>query len=255
MVYQNLIVARSAEGFATVTLNRPHKLNTLSIALRLELAKCVDELDADPAVRVLIVTGAGRAFSAGLDLDEWTDGGSAPAAAAWEHDAVAALLRFRGPVVGAVNGLAITGGLELALACDVLVASSEAQFADTHVTVGLLPGWGGSARMVQRVGLHRAKELAFTGRFLGADEALDWGLVNRVVPPEGMMDEAQAIARQMLAAVPAGLIAYKRLLDDEAGHTLTDALRIERDAAMAHNTKVSRAEVEARLARLRRQSR
>ena len=95
------------------------------------------------------------------------------------------------------------GGVEIALACDVLIASSTARFADTHVRVGLLPGWGGSARMIERIGLHRAKELAFTGRFLGADEALAWGFVNRVVAPDRLRAEAEAFARQMLAGVPA----------------------------------------------------
>jgi enoyl-CoA hydratase len=249
--YQTLLVEGDDAGFATIVFNRPDKLNTLSIRLRQELAVAVDALEADPAVRVLILTGAGRAFSAGLDLDEWAAPG-VTAAAAYELDAVATLQRFSGPLIGAINGLAITGGVEIALACDVLIASSSARFADTHVQVGLLPGWGGSARMIERIGLHRAKELALTGRFLGADEALAWGFVNRVVAPEQLRPEAEALARQMLAGVPEGLVAYKRLLDAEAGTTLTDALRIERAASLANNLPVGRAEIDARLAKLRR---
>lgn len=250
MDYETILVERSQEGFATLVLNRPDKLNTLSIRLRQELAAAIDVLEADPAVRVLILTGAGRAFTAGLDLDEWAAPGVV-AAGAYEHDAVAALQRFSGPVIGAINGLAITGGLEIALACDVLIASSEARFADTHVQVGLLPGWGGSVRMARRIGLHRAKELALTGRFLDADEALAWGFVNRVVAPEQLRPEAEAMARQMLAGVPEALVAYKRLLDDEADVTLGEALRLERAASLANNTPVDRAEIDARLARLR----
>ena len=249
--YETLLVDRSDEGFATIVFNRPDKLNTLTIQLRKELSAAVDALQADPGVRVLILTGAGRAFTAGLDLDEWAAPGVI-AAAAYEHDAVAALQRFSGPLIGAINGLTITGGVEIALACDVLIASSAARFADTHVRVGLLPGWGGSARMVHRIGLHRAKELALTGRFLGADEALAWGFVNRVVPPEQLLPEAQAMARQMLAGVPEALVAYKKLLDAEAGTTLAEAVRIERAASLANNLPVSRAEIEARLAKLRR---
>ena len=180
---ETLLVERSDDGFATIVLNRPDKLNTLSIRMRRELATVIDSLQADPAIRVLILTGAGRAFTAGLDLDEWAAPGVV-AAGAYELDAVAALQRFSGPVIGAINGPAITGGVEIALACDVLIASTNARFADTHVKVGLLPGWGGSVRMARRIGLHRAKELALTGRFLGAEEALAWGFVNRVVTPE-----------------------------------------------------------------------
>jgi enoyl-CoA hydratase len=248
---ETLLVERDGAGYATIVFNRPDKLNTLSIRLRQELAVAVDALEADPAVRVLILTGAGRAFSAGLDLDEWAAPG-VTAAAAYELDAVATLQRFSGPLIGAINGLAITGGVEIALACDVLIASSSARFADTHVQVGLLPGWGGSARMIERIGLQRAKELALTGRFLGADEALAWGFVNRVVAPKQLRPEAEALARQMLAGVPEGLVAYKRLLDAEAGTTLTDALRIERAASLANNLPVGRAEIDARLAKLRR---
>jgi enoyl-CoA hydratase len=252
MAYDHLLVEPHADGFATVTLNRPEKLNTLSIALRRELAQAVAALQADPAVHVLVLTGAGRAFTAGLDLDEWSQ---APAAGAWEFDAVAAVRQFRGPVIGAINGLAITGGVEMALACDLLIASTAARFADTHVKVGLLPGWGGSVRLQQRVGPHRAKEMALTGRFLGADEALAWGLVNRVVPPEELLPQAQALARELLAHPSAGVAAYKRLLDDEASLPLGEALAFEREQARAANLGVTREEIDARLARLRRQAR
>ncbi len=251
--FETLLVERHPDGFASVTFNRPEKLNTLSIKLRRELAQAVAELEADASIHVLILTGAGRAFTAGLDLDEWSD--AQPAAAAFEHDAVAALLQFKGPIIGAINGLAITGGVEIALACDLLIASSAARFADTHVKVGLLPGWGGSARMVRRIGLLRAKELALTGRFMGAEEALAWGFVNRVVAPEQLLPEAQALARQMLANPPAGLRAYKHLLDEEAAVALGTAFEIERAAAMAANAGVTRSEILDRLDRLRRQGR
>ena len=250
MDYETILVERSEEGFATLVLNRPDKLNTLSIKMRQEIAAAIDALEADPVIRVLILTGAGRAFTAGLDLDEWAAPGVV-AAAAYELDVVAALQRFNGPVIGAINGLAITGGVEIALACDVLIASSEARFADSHVQVGLLPGWGGSARMTRRIGLHRAKELALTGRFLGAEEAATWGFVNHVVAPDQLRPRAEAMARQMLAAVPAALVAYRRLLDDEAGMTLADALKLERAASLANNMLVSRAEIDARLEKLR----
>ena len=242
--FETILVERFAEGFATLVFNRPEKLNTLSIRLRQELEAAIDRLEADPLVRVLILSGAGRAFSAGLDLDEWSGPGSV-AAAAYELDAVRILSRFSGPVIGAINGFAITGGLEIALACDVLVASSAARFADTHVRVGLLPGWGGSVRMVQRVGLHRAKELALTGRFFSAAEAASWGLVNQVVAPDELLPLAKEMARQMLLGVPETLVAYKQLLDAEAGTTFEQALRIERAASIANNTPVEQVRIDA----------
>lgn len=252
--YTNLRVHRHDEGFATVVLNRPEKLNTLSIALRRELADAVAALEADPAIHVLILTGEGRAFSAGMDLDEWdADGGVA--ARAYEFDAVKALQQFSGPVIGAINGLAITGGLEIALSCDLLLASSEARFADTHVKVGLLPGWGGSARMLRRVGIARTKEIALTGGFFSAAEAHAWGLVNHVYAPDKLQAEAEALALRMLQNPPAGLVAYKQLLDAESGCTLAESLRIERESSVASNRGVTREEIESRLSRLRRQGR
>ena len=243
-------VERSDEGWATLVLDRPEKLNTLSIAMRRQVAAAVEALQVDASVRVLIVTGTGRAFTAGLDLEEWA-GPGVVAAAAYEHDVVAALRSFSGPLIGAINGLCLTGGLEIAVACDLLVASSDARFADSHAQVGLLPGWGGSVRLQQRIGPARAREMAFTGRFVGADEALAWGLVNRVVPPERLRAEAESLAREMLACVPEGLVAYKRLLDAELGVTVAEALKLERAASMAHNTPVPRETIEARLAGLR----
>jgi enoyl-CoA hydratase len=248
--FEAIVVERSDDGFATIRLNRPEKLNTLSIRMRQEIGAAVDALQAETGVRVLILTGTGRAFTAGLDLDEWQSGDQA-AAGAYEFDPVAVLQRFTGPVIGAINGLAITGGLEIALCCDVLIAASSARFADTHVKVGLLPGWGGSVRLARLIGLNRAKELALTGRFLGADEALAWGLVNHVVPGEQLQAKAEELARQMLAGVPDTVNAYKRLLDDEAALTFGQALELERERSVANNQGASREVIQERLGRLR----
>jgi enoyl-CoA hydratase len=248
---ETVLVERTPEGIATVTLNRPARRNTLSLQLRRELQRVVAELEVDPAIRVLVLTGAGDAFCAGLDLAEWGQEGAGPAAGAYALDAVEALLRFSGPVIGAINGPAVTGGLELAVACDLLVASTTASFCDSHARVGLLPGWGGSVRLARRIGLARAKELAFTGRFLSAVEAERWGLVNHVVAPVELLPTARALAAQMLAAVPATLPAYKRLLDAEDARTFQEALALERRASRAANTDVSREELEVRLRQVR----
>ena len=245
--YRTLQITRHDDGFATLVLNRPDKLNTLSNELRGEMAAAVAVLEADPGVRVLIVTGAGRAFTAGMDLEEWRSSDKL-AAGAYENDPVAALRSFSGPVIGAINGVAITGGLEIAVVCDLLVASTEARFADTHALVGLLPGWGKSVRLVRLIGLSRAKEMALTGRVIGAEEALAWGLVNHVVAPGALIAKAESIARQMATAVPQTLIAYKRLLDEGSELPLADALALERRVSIANNAQVSGATIDERVA-------
>ena len=245
--YRTLQITRHDDGFATLVFNRPDKLNTLSNELRGEMAAAVAALEADPGVRVLIVTGAGRAFTAGMDLEEWRNSDKI-AAGAYENDPVAVIRSFSGPVIGAINGIAVTGGLEIAVACDLLVASTEARFADTHALVGLLPGWGGSVRLARLIGLSRAKELALTGRFLGAEEALAWGLVNHVVAPDALIAKAESIARQMAAAVPQTLIAYKRLLDEGSELPLAEALTLERRTSIANNAPISGATIDERVA-------
>lgn len=247
-----ILVERSSEGWAMVLFNRPHKLNTLSIALRRQLDQVVRELEADPTIHILILSATGTTFTAGLDLDEWS--GELPAAGAYTLDAVASLQLFTGPLIAAVNGAAVTGGVEIALACDFIVASEQAKFADTHVRVGLLPGWGGSARLVQRVGLARAKELALTARFFSAQEAALWGFVNHVVPHEQLLPFAQGLARDMLQAEPSHLKAYKALLDSEAALPLDQAIALERRYSMACNLPVSAASIQARLMALRQKS-
>jgi enoyl-CoA hydratase len=234
--YRTILVERAAPGYAVVTLNRPDKLNALSVELRTELIAAIDALQSDPAMRVLILTGAGRAFTAGLDLHEWGDG--ANSASGFELDVTVALARFEGPVIGAINGPAVTGGFEISMACDVLIASTATSFCDTHVKMGLLPGWGISVRLARRIGLSRAKELALTARFISAAEAAAWGIVNTVVAPEELLPHARALAEQMLAGVPETLVGYKRLID--AGYELSmgEALAWERETARANNGRV-----------------
>ena len=155
-----VLVDRDTAGLAVVTLNRPQAMNALSVGLMAELTRCIDTLATDPTVRVLLLTGAGRAFCAGLDLKAL---GAARGALrrsdsrAAGADPVAARERFAGPVIGAINGPAGTGGFELALACDVLLASPTARFAATHARIGIAPGWGLSHRLSRAIGPHRAR--------------------------------------------------------------------------------------------------
>ena len=215
------VLVEVADSVATLTLNRPEARNALNRELRKALPTALRELDARDDVAAIVLTGADPAFCAGLDLKELAAGGDALR----ETGAAGGVgLRQRGPfpsmqtpVIGAVNGVAITGGFELALACDFLVASERARFADTHARVGIMPGWGLTVLLPEAVGIRRAKELSTTGNFLDADTALQWGLVNHVVPHEELLPVARRLAadvatidrtavRQMLATYDEGAL-------------------------------------------------
>jgi enoyl-CoA hydratase len=234
---------------ATVTLNRPEAMNALSADLRLALGQAFRELQADPDVRVAIVTGAGRAFCAGMDLkelssgDEETTGFDKGVVGQDMNEAIAA---FEGPIIAAVNGHAVTAGFELALACDLIIASTRAKFADTHARVGILPGWGLSQHLPRRVGIARAKEISFTGNTVSAAQAYEWGLVNRVVEPEALLATCQVLAAQMASCVPHVLKGYKQLIDTGFGMHLPDALRYEHAASIESAKQISAATVAAR---------
>ena len=246
-----VLLVEVSGGLATLTLNRPQAMNALSSELRVALSKAIDALSADPAVRVMILTGAGRAFSAGLDLKELGSGESRIGGVLDGGNVVGALARFQGPIIGAINGAAITGGFELALACDVLIASSTARFADTHVRVGVMPGWGLSQKLSRAIGISRAKELSLTGNFLSAEQAANWGLVNRVVAPEELLPAARALAQDMLSAIPENLIAYKKLIDEGFGQDFATAMQTEQRVFKATAKSVSAESIEQRRGEIR----
>jgi len=239
-----LLVERS-DGVATLTLNRPHAMNALSRELRGALSHAFGALAGDPAVRAIILTGAGRAFCAGLDLKELGSGaGPIGSRADAGPDLVRAMAGFEGPILGAINGVAITGGFELALACDVLVASSEARFADTHARVGIMPGWGLSQKLSRAIGVYRAKELSLTGNYLDARTAEAWGLVNRVVAPGELLPTCRALARDMLSVPDRALRNYKRIIDAGFALAFGESLAAERELSGAANRAVTADAVE-----------
>lgn len=231
---------------ALVTLNRPTAMNALSRELRTAIADTFEKLEADPGTRVVVLTGAGKAFCAGLDLKELGQGADTVQGTVATTDPVTSMGRFSGPIIGAINGVAITGGFEIALACDVLICSSEARFADTHGRVGILPGWGLSQKLSRAVGIYRAKELSLTGNFLTAQQANDWGMVNRVVPPAELIPASLKLAADMLSLVPECLSGYKKLIDDGFAQSFGDAMKTEHRFSGAANKAVSPAEIESR---------
>ncbi len=230
---------------AIVTMNRPDALNALSRALRAELVKTFTDLAQEESVRVAILTGAGRAFTAGVDLKEAGQTGFALGVDGGEIDLAQGLARFPWPIIGAINGFAITGGFELALMCDVLLASENAKFADTHARVGIMPGWGLSQKLSRLIGVSRAKELSFSGNFLEADLAERWGLVNRVYKAEELLPAAIKLAHEMATCDPVLLRNYKRIIDDGMATTFGEGLSLEVARSAEHAASVTAESVEA----------
>jgi enoyl-CoA hydratase len=212
------------DEIAVVTLNRPHAMNALSSELRSAIAEAFEELQADPNTGAVVLTGAGRAFCAGLDLKELSNDATSDIG---NQNTMQAIRAFEGPIIGAVNGFAITGGFELALACDVLIASPDARFADTHARVGILPGWGLSQILPRLIGEFRAKEMSLTGNFVDAERAEAWGIVNRIVPADELVQTAVALAGDMLSCDRRSLLGYKKLINDGMGMTFADAMKME----------------------------
>ncbi|OBF97225.1 enoyl-CoA hydratase [Mycobacterium sp. 852002-51152_SCH6134967] len=207
----DILLIDTRDRVRTLTLNRPQARNALSSELRRRFYRALGEVQADDDVDVVIVTGADPVFCAGLDLKELGDTTELP-------DISPKWPPMTKPVIGAINGAAVTGGLELALYCDVLIASEQARFADTHARVGLLPTWGLSVRLPQKVGVGMARRMSLTGDYLSAEEALRTGLVTQVVPHAELMSTARQVAASIVGnnqqAVRALLASYHRI--DEA---------------------------------------
>ena len=243
-----LVTIEYEGAVAIVTLNRPEAMNALSKALREDLATAMMAVEADDAVRAVVLTGAGeRAFTAGLDLKELgadtSNLGAANATDARDNPVLAIDLCTK-PVIGAINGVAITGGFEVALACDVLIASTNARFADTHARVGILPGWGLSQKLSRTIGIYRAKQLSLTGNFLDAQTAERWGLVNFVVEPEELLPRAVALAQDMASVDPVMSRAYKALINSGYALNFGEGMAEEARVSTTANGQVDATQVE-----------
>lgn len=203
------------DAVCTVTLSRPEKLNAMSKTMREELGDCFLAIARDRGIRAVILTGAGRAFSAGGDINDFraTPEEMHQLMADKSHRWFKALWALPQPVIAAVNGVAAGGGCNLALACDLVFASTEAVFVQTFLAIGLVPDLGGAFVLPRLIGLNRAKEFALLGERVDAARALDMGLVNRVCPPDRLMAEANAAAARLAAGSPAAITLTKRMMN------------------------------------------
>lgn len=229
MELKNLL-STMEEGVAVITINRPHALNSLNSELLAELEHLLRQLDEDAGVRSVILTGAGeKAFVAGGDIKEM--------AAMNSHEAYRFMLmgqrvllsieKMKKPVIAAVNGYALGGGLELALACDFIYASTRAKFGLPEVTLGVMPGFGGTQNLTRLVGKNKANELIFTGKMIGAEKACAWGIVNEIYAPGELLDKVKEVAAVIANAGPLGIACAKDAIANGLNMVKEDGLRYE----------------------------
>jgi enoyl-CoA hydratase len=242
----DLVRIDTVDRVRTITLNRPEARNALSVALQREAGAALAGADADPDVDVVILTGSDPAFCAGLDLREL--GRDASNLVGGADDATvspfAALWKMSKPVIGAINGPCVTGGFELALACDFLIASERAAFADTHARVGVMPAGGMSVFLPRAVGVRKAKEMSLSGNFMGAHEAFARGLVNHVVAHDALLPAAMKLAADVVGNDQAAVRNLKKLYD--ANEKVTVGAGIDQEQEYFRAWRIDPAEIERR---------
>lgn len=232
MAYENVLFERGG-AIATITINRPKALNALNPATLGELLQCCDALRQDRGIRCALLTGAGeRAFVAGADIAAMA-GMSALEGRTFARYGQSLMRQLEDlpiPVIAAVNGFALGGGLELALACDCIIASTAAKFGQPEINLGLIPGFGGTQRLARRIGVTAARLLIYTGDLIGAEEALRLGLVNRVVAPSDLIGEAQKLAQTLAGKAPVAVQQAKAAINVGIDVDLEDGCRYEAEA-------------------------
>jgi 2-(1,2-epoxy-1,2-dihydrophenyl)acetyl-CoA isomerase len=237
MSYENILLDRR-EGVGTLTLNRPDKLNAFAGRMRQELAEALHELERDDDVRVIVITGAGRGFCAGADvaymgeLIEKNDADSLAALVEAGRTVVTTIRRATKPVIGSINGVAAGGGANLALACDLRIASDRAKIGQTFNRIGLHPDWGATYFLPRLVGPSKALELFWLADILDADECLKLGLVNRVVPHDSLESETRALAMTLAAKPRLPVALAKRAVYESLDRSLPEMLDYELDAQL-----------------------
>jgi enoyl-CoA hydratase len=227
MNFENVIIEKDG-AVGIVTLNRPQALNALSYALVKDLSLAMQELDRDGDIRVIVVTGGEKVFAAGADIKEMAERGPFDETIQERLAYRDKINRIAKPVIAAVNGFALGGGCELAMSCDIIVASESARFGQPEVNLGIIPGSGGTQRLTHLLGKHRAMELILTGDMLNAADAERLGLVNRVVPGELCLEEAKNIAKKIASKPPLAIKAAKEAVLKAANSALDEGLAFER---------------------------
>jgi enoyl-CoA hydratase len=223
-----LILASTESGYGVIQIHRPEVLNALNIQVMAELVEALEALDADEAVRCIILTGDEQAFAAGADIKEMANTSSVEMLqrdqfARWDR-----IRKIRKPLIAAVSGFALGGGCELAMTCDLIVASESARFGQPEINIGVMPGAGGTQRLTRAVGKARAMEMVLTGAMISAEEALRAGLVNMVVPVERYLDEARILARTIASKPPIAVRLAKESILKSFDTTIEGGLDFER---------------------------
>ena len=229
MNYQNILVTKEG-AIGIIQLNRPKLLNALNFELMTELVNALEELDREAAVKVIILTGGERAFAAGADLAEMSQATPVDLLLGRRFELWDRIRKISKPIIAAVSGYCLGGGNELAMNCDLIIASETATFGQPEVNVGIIPGAGGTQRLPRVVGKYKAMEMILTGKSISADEAYRIGLVNHVVPPESLMEEAKKIATDIASKPPISIRSAKEAILRAQDTTLEVGLEFERKA-------------------------
>jgi len=227
MNFENVTVEKDG-AVGVVTLNRPQALNALSYGLVKDLSLAMQELDQDPEVRAIVVTGGEKVFAAGADIKEMADRGPFDERIQERLSYRDKINKITKPVIAAVSGFALGGGCELAMSCDIIIAAENARFGQPEVNLGIIPGSGGTQRLTHVLGKHRAMELVLTGDMLSASDAERLGLVNRVVPAELVLEEAKNVAKKIAAKPALAIKAAKEAVLKAANAPLDEGLEFER---------------------------
>ncbi len=227
--YQFLLVSQE-DGVGVIQLNRPEKLNAINIDLMKELVDCLEWMDNHEAIRCILLTGNEKAFAAGADIDQMAKASAVEMLlldqfARWDR-----IRKIHKPIIAAISGYALGGGCELAMTCDMIVASETARFGQPEINLGVIPGAGGTQRLTRAVGKVKAMELILTGRLFSAQEALDMGLINKVTPPELYLEEAKALAKEIASKPPIAVRLAKESVLKAFDTTIEGGLDFERKA-------------------------